>query len=198
MPSPKTDRRVKRTQKLLHEAMHQLMAEKRYDDITVQDLIDRADVGRSTFYAHYQSKEDLAVSTLIEMMDELMAAMEESDPQGYQVLPTRILFQHIEENYQIFQSMMRDRGMEFLFERGREFWAERIEERLETLLPDGHEPAVPVPLIASSVAGTFLVLLKWWLDNKLPYPAAEMARMTDQLILPGACRALGVTEDLVF
>jgi hypothetical protein len=56
MPNLKTDRRSQRTQRMLHEALMSLMQEMRYDEITVQNIIDRADVGRSTFYAHYRDK----------------------------------------------------------------------------------------------------------------------------------------------
>ena len=192
MTSEKTDRRINRTQKLLHNALHQLMGQKRYDDITVQDIIDRADVGRSTFYAHYQDKEDLAVSGLLEIMDGLNQAIAEADPQGRQLLPTHSLFEHIAGNPHAFEAMMRDRGMEFFFEKGKQFWAERLEERLQALLPPGHEPAVPIALIATSTAGTFVAILKWWLDNKMPYPADQITRMTDQLLLPGIWNALGI------
>src|SRR6202012_5392571 len=53
------DRRVRRTRDLLHRALLDLIAEKGYPHITVQDILDRADVGRSTFYTHYRDKEDL-------------------------------------------------------------------------------------------------------------------------------------------
>jgi AcrR family transcriptional regulator len=192
MSPEKTDRRINRTQKMLHEALHQLMGQKRYDDITVQDIIDRADVGRSTFYAHYQDKEDLAVSGLREIMENLNQAIVESDPQGLQLLPTLSLFEHIAENPHVFKIMMRDRGMEFFFDKSRQFWAERLEVRLQSLLPPGREPVVPIPLIAAATAGTFMTILKWWLDNRMPYPPDRMAEMTDRLLLPGIWNALGI------
>lgn len=55
------DRRVRRTRATLHRALIELMIERGYDRVTVQDVLDRADVGRSTFYAHYRSKDDLLV-----------------------------------------------------------------------------------------------------------------------------------------
>ncbi len=194
MSPQKADRRVKRTRNLLHQALHELMAQKRYDDITVQDIIDRADVGRSTFYAHYQDKEDLAVRELIRIMDELNQAIADSDPQGSQLLPTRGLFDHIAENPHIFMGMMRDRGMEFFFDKGQQYWAERIEERLQVLLPPGHEPDIPVMMIATTTAGTLVTMMRWWLDNKLPFSADQMAQFADQLILPGIWNALGIDE----
>jgi AcrR family transcriptional regulator len=67
MSRQKLDRRSQRTRKSLSEALAALMVEKRYDKITVQDIIDRANVGRSTFYAHFQDEEDLLVSGVMEV-----------------------------------------------------------------------------------------------------------------------------------
>ncbi len=59
MSTASTDRRVRRTRELLRSALLSLIQEKGYDRITVQDILDRADIGRSTFYAHYRDKDDL-------------------------------------------------------------------------------------------------------------------------------------------
>jgi AcrR family transcriptional regulator len=67
MPTPKPsskDRRVLRTQKLLRQALFALMGEKDYESITVQDILEKADVGRSTFYVHFRNKDDLLKSGL--------------------------------------------------------------------------------------------------------------------------------------
>lgn len=130
------DRRVRRTRRMLHQALRELMAEKRYDSITVQDILDQADVGRTTFYAHYQDKEDLATSMLIDLMDRLLSVLDEPGQEDQQILPTRILFKHIEENHEIFKGMMQGRGMELFLEKGKQFWAERVKARLQSLLPD--------------------------------------------------------------
>jgi AcrR family transcriptional regulator len=192
MPPEKTDRRVNRTQKLLHDALHQLMGQKRYDDITVQDIIDRADVGRSTFYAHFQDKEELAVSELTQIMENLNEAMEQSEQDSQRLLPALAIFKHVQGHKEIISSMLCDHGTAFFFDRGKEFWARRLEERLQTLLPPRREPAVPLPLIAECIAGMYLSLLKWWLENKMPYSAEQIAQMTEQMLLPGIWNALGV------
>lgn len=195
MDSKTTDRRVKRTRRLLQRALRELMAEKRYDRITVQDILDKADIGRTTFYDHYQDKEDLATSMLIELMEMLTQAVEETDLLEDQLFPTSFLFTHIEENLEYFKGMMQGRGMALFLEKGKKYWAERIEMRLRANFPGAETPAVPLALISDSAAGAFLLNLKWWLDNDLPFPAVKMAEFTDRLILPGVFEALGVERN---
>src|SRR5580765_1920865 len=69
MRNIKADRRSERTRQLLSAALIELMLEQRYDEITVQNIIDRANIGRSTFYAHYLDKEDLLVSGFTRVLD---------------------------------------------------------------------------------------------------------------------------------
>src|ERR1700682_4709851 len=72
----KLDRRVRRTRTSLHKALISLALEKHYDSITVQEVLDRADVGRSTFYTHFQSMEELLISGTQELRRTLHAALE--------------------------------------------------------------------------------------------------------------------------
>src|ERR1700757_5499961 len=65
------DRRVRRTRKLLHDAFLALVLEKGYEKTTIQDILDRADVGRSTFYVHFRDKEALLTSSFDGMGDQL-------------------------------------------------------------------------------------------------------------------------------
>ena len=72
MAKPKQDRRVQRTLKLLKEALIELILEKGYDSVTVQDITDRANLGRATFYFHYKDKDELLVEMLDEVVNELV------------------------------------------------------------------------------------------------------------------------------
>ena len=78
MKNDNIDRRVQRTRQLLNEALMALIVEKGYDAITVQNLIDRANLGRSTFYAHYQDKDDLLLSGMEEVVHSLIWGAENS------------------------------------------------------------------------------------------------------------------------
>lgn len=191
MPNLKSDRRSQRTQRTIHEALMSLLQEKRYDAITVQDIIDRADVGRSTFYAHYQDKEDLMASLLVHLMDVLSQMPGQSSSTGLErLLPTRDIFEHVQQNQQLFKGMVRGRGLELFFEKGQDYWSQKIAAELQALLPDGQQPAVPVPVTAHFVAGSFVMLLRWWLDNKMPYSPDEMDQIVQRLVMPGIQNSL--------
>jgi AcrR family transcriptional regulator len=186
MPNLKTDRRSQRTQRIIHEALMALIQEKRYDAITVQDIIDRADVGRSTFYAHYQDKEDLMASLLTHMMDVLSQMPGQASATGLErLLPTRDLFEHVQQNQHLFKGMLRGRGLEMFFEKGQDYWSQKIAAELQAILPDGKSPAVPVPVTAHFVAGSLVTILRWWLDNKMPYSPNEMDQIVKRLVMPG-------------
>jgi AcrR family transcriptional regulator len=185
MTNLKTDRRSQRTQRAIHEALMALMQEKRYDDITVQDIIDRADVGRSTFYAHFQDKENLMVSGLMRLMQILSEMVAEPSATGEpRLLPTRELFEHVQEHQNLFRGMVRGRGLELFYEKGQEYWSQKLTADLQARLPKGQQPTVPLPVLAQFIAGTFVTMLRWWLDNKMPYSPQEMDEMMQRLIMP--------------
>ena len=191
MPTPtKPDRRINRTRMTLFHALVDLMLEKRYEEITVQDIIDRANVGRSTFYTHFQDKEDLTVANLVNILDSLTRAIEQNSPSPQDFLPGPELFEHIRANFPLFKAMTSGRGLELFFEKGQEYWRERTTSRLQAMLPVGKEPSVPIPVLANHVSGTFVNLLKWWIDNKMPYSSERMAKIARTLIIPSIKTAL--------
>jgi AcrR family transcriptional regulator len=190
MSPKKIDRRINRTRTTLFQSLSELMIEKRYDDITVQDIIDRADVGRSTFYAHFQDKESLAEGMLVNILDSLTIAMEQNNPDLQNFLPGPELFEHIRRHFPIFKAMTSGRGLELFFQKGQEYWSARMAVRLQGMLPTGQSPKVPIPVLAHHVSGTFVNLLKWWIDNKMPYTSERMNEIVGVLVMPSIETAL--------
>ncbi len=92
------DRRVRRTRATLHRALIELMIEHGYDRVTVQDVLERADVGRSTFYAHYRSKDDLLVVSGTEY---LRAAIAERNSDS-----VRTLFDLAEGHPEVYRTLL--------------------------------------------------------------------------------------------
>lgn len=191
MKTQKDDRRSQRTRQALHQALFALMREKRYDAITVQDIIDRANVGRSTFYAHFVDKEDLARTNIEQVLDGLIQSSAPGAPGERGLIATAALFEHVREQFPLFQMQHGGLGLELFFERSQAYWSQKIERDLQGQLPPGKLPAVPMPILAHYVTGTWVTLLKWWLDNKMPYSPQRMDEIFQQLVLPGVAAALG-------
>ena len=94
------------------------------------------------------------------------------------------LFRHAQEYHPVYEALTWGRGVELLYKQGQSFLSRRIEADLAALLPPGVEPAIPLSILSTYVAGTLVTVLRWWLDHKMPYPPEHMDEMFHQLIMP--------------
>ncbi len=185
MKQEKTDRRSQRTKRLLAEAFTSLLREKTYDQIGVQDIIERADVGRSTFYAHYQDKEDLLVSELERMLDQLNAHASLDgffDPNGS---PVKQLFTHVQDYQPLYKALAWSKDIETLFKKGQAHLSKDFERLLTSSTQYRVSATVPLPVVCNYMAGSLVNLLRWWLDNNQPYSPEQMDTIFHQLVMPG-------------
>src|SRR4051794_37293083 len=109
----RNDRRSRRTRRTLGQALVDLMLEKRYDTITVQEIIDRANVGRSTFYAHYLDKEDLLQTEVSELVERLSMHMDHNAASNH-LIPSLELLTHLQDSYQLYRALVRGRAIEMV------------------------------------------------------------------------------------
>ena len=177
------DRRTQRTRQALSHALIALIQDKRYEAITVQDICERANVGRSTFYAHYQDKDDLLASNFQQMMESLGSQVEWRDSQFR--FPIAPLFQHVQEHHHLYKALAWGGGFDVLLRAGQQQWRTQIEKHLTTSLPPGHLPAIPLDVITVYLAGALQTMLLWWLERKMPYAPERMDEMFQQLVMPG-------------
>lgn len=171
------DRRVRRTRDLLHRALIALILEKGYGRITVQDILDRADIGRSTFYAHYQSKDDLLLKC---GLDHLRSMFAEDVPTGSNadsgpapiLLPALVLFRLADGNRRLYQALVGKRGSDFVVRSAVKMLSEVLTEHLRARLAikDEGQRDVAAAFLVSGLIG----LLTWWLDSAAPFTADEM------------------------
>ena len=198
MQNDKVDRRVLRTRQLLNQALLSLIVEQGYESITVQDIIDRANLGRSTFYAHYQCKDDLLLSGMEDVVHSLVWDLENSpeaaggDREDRQILSTLPMFSHVHAHYPLHKAVVGGRGIDVIVKSIQDHLSSHIQERIELLLPEGQTPSAPPLVIANYLAGALLALLKWWIDSNMPYPPERMDEMFQELAMPGVWAALGV------
>lgn len=178
------DRRVGRTQQLLFDALLALVQEKRYNKITVQEILDRANVGRSTFYAHFQDKDDLLTGNFATLaVGEVFAEMGKA-PQGEGdgkeeraisqqiVVPMLSLLQHARDNFHLYEALRDNDGMEVVLGTLRKSLVEIIAARVRVLRPDlddGRHNLVCHFLCEGAIA-TMLV----WLEDEQVVAAEEI------------------------
>jgi AcrR family transcriptional regulator len=178
------DRRTQRTRESLIHALLDLIEEKHYDQISVQDIVEHANVGRSTFYAHYENKDDLLNSGFEHLLDRLVQWIDLNEEDQIH-FDTSMLFRHAHGHYEIYRTLIWGTGFKLLIEDGQAALSKKIEARLKVLLPDEQFVDTPLPVLAYAIAGVLLALLKWWLDHKMPYPPEQMDAIFQRLMMPG-------------
>jgi AcrR family transcriptional regulator len=185
------DRRSRRTRRMLGNALVELMVEKRYDTITVQEIIDRANVGRSTFYAHYMDKEDLLQSQTAEVVASLSHLMDQGIGSN-RIVPSLEFLRHVREFYPHIRALARGRAIETVLKTMQAQLSLHVEARLARYMPPDHVPTVPLPVIAQYVAGVLLTLLRWWLEREMPESPEQLDEYFLQLVRPGVLATTGV------
>jgi AcrR family transcriptional regulator len=178
---PETDRRVRKTKQRLNEALNALMVEKGYDKVTVQDIINRADVGRSTFYAHYETKDDLLMSKIEHLKEDMHLALGDAPALTGPVIRCLPLFSHLSENHLIFKSMIGSHGIAKVSELVHAGLLQHVTEILERRSLEGDRHEVPVDVRAGFLTGSLLALAQWWLDRDIPYSPEQMDEMFQTL-----------------
>jgi len=176
----KQDRRSQRTRHLVGEAFVQLLREKGYSTITVSDIIQRADIGRSTFYSHFRDKEDLFVSQLDRVIEVLSHHL--PDQREIPFFPSLGLFRHVGEEYELYKAILWTPGIDLFVKHLQTSLSHRIEQGFQER---GRKFEIPIPVMASFIAGSFLTLLKWWLENKMVYSPEQMDGYFKKLTMMG-------------
>lgn len=195
------DRRVRRTRRRLREALIALILEKGYDPITIQDITDRADLSRATFYLHYRDKDELLANSLEAMFDELVASMKvpltpnmlTADGQP----PALLAFEHVQEHSALYKALLLgERGVTYVIYREINYLARIAEQHILSALPAEALARAPVALLAQHIAGSLFALIVWWLENDMPQTPETMARRFHQLAMPGVLYVAGLDVDI--
>jgi len=175
MPKKTIDRRVERTRQLLQNALSELILEKGYEKVTVQDVIDRANVGRSTFYAHFEDKEQLLLSGF----EPLRAEFEEFlEGRTYDKESPWAL------SLSMFQRVQKQQGGYITLTHIQKFLYGYLLDHLRLALPNKNKN-IPPELLAHYVASSFIALMTWWIDNNYPCSPEQMNEYFRQLVEPG-------------
>jgi AcrR family transcriptional regulator len=168
---------------MLRDALLTLIIQRGFDELTIEDITNQADLRRATFYLHYRTKEELLMTVLREIFDDLLRQLEPLRAKDRLAGKTQletfvILFQHVGENGDLYRVILNGQGGSAIMREIREYLAENVQKAL-------HSAPVPGEVIANTIVGAEIGVMAWWLDNGKPYPPEQMAEMLHRLLLKG-------------
>jgi AcrR family transcriptional regulator len=183
------DRRVVRTRARLHRALASLIQRKDYDSITVEDICTAADIGRSTFYAHFTCKDDLKRSgleqlrrTLLQQQREGLAAEGETPRFSLQ------MFKHARDHIDHYKALSRNRGGALALGVIRQMLSELLRDELVAMQGANADGEASRELILQYVIGAYMAVLVWWLDNGAKLPPEHVDAVFRRLTSGGLVR----------
>lgn len=191
MPLPRKrvkDRRIQKTQKLLREALVSLIHEKTYDSIVVKEILDRANVGRSTFYMHFRDKDELLVSGIHDMLRSVQPAGLPPSAKSYEQIIwfSLPIFEQINRHRRAGEARIGTRGRAIIHEHLQKVLAELIADDVKKNFQSRRKTAAQIPsdIVVQYVASTFILVLNWWVESRSPLPPKDVDDLFRVLILP--------------
>jgi AcrR family transcriptional regulator len=180
----KPDRRIRRTSSQLGNALVALIQDKPIDEVTVQEVLDRASVGRSTFYLHYRDKDDLFLSQLEDGLEMWTTVLSRKQEESRRVAPLEEFFAHVASARRLYRALVDSGRIHAFFELAQGYFARGIARRLKEIGPAN---LVQRELDARShaLAGSLLSLLKWWLDRGAKESPKAMDELFHQIVWSG-------------
>ncbi|NUT38706.1 MAG: TetR/AcrR family transcriptional regulator [Thermoactinospora sp.] len=173
------DRRVRRTRQAVQRALIELILDKGYDAVTVTDVINRADVGRSTFYAHFTDKQDVLFSNL----DELAFLRPDPAADGPLFAFSLPMLRHAREQDRLVRALLGRRGGSAVLARGERILSEVVRREL---LARGADQGMPLDLAVTCVVGAFMALLRGWADGEITATPEQLDAAFRRAAVPGA------------
>jgi AcrR family transcriptional regulator len=175
-----TDLRIRRTHKLLWEALMAELSERPIEEITVSDMCERAMVHRTTFYKHYEDKYALLEQGIRQMYDDLLAEEEHKPPSAYSIEhpPPYFmrLFEHAAQHQRFYKLMVCGEGIGRFQKLVKEYIADVVSTKMGELAQANQHFAVPIDMHAHYIAGATLSLIAWWLEHDMPFSPQQMAQ----------------------
>ena len=170
------DRRVKRTQHLLARALIALTLEKGYEDVTIRDITERADVGYATFFRHYHDKDELLKDVLDVVLTEIIDLLGSTQPAADPTTIGVLLFRYVQQQSEVVRVLLMSHA---LLQRSIEIATQNVVSE-HTFLPDS---VVPLEIAAHHIVASSISLIQWWLDHQMPYPPERMGVIYHELII---------------
>ncbi|MEJ8546888.1 TetR/AcrR family transcriptional regulator [Brevibacillus borstelensis] len=199
--SRKTDLRILRTKQSIRTAFYELIQEKGYEAITIQDIADRAIINRNTFYLHYQNKPDLLNTCMDELLSELKNAVIlcpiHMNPFSISILEIvmQAILEHISSNITFYYAMLIEENRIYQFRT-------KVESIIKDKLNEGWNPvqgnsplAISKELLLEFLVSSFMGIVIWWIKNDRPLPAGEVSFQFSRIVAYGHFKAAGIAVE---
>lgn len=191
------DLRVRRTRKLLREALMLVVEEKGYEAVSVREVAERAMVNRATFYAHYEDKYDLLLDIIGEMFEPVRNSPPPTEPDSASALAElreRLVgvLEHIAAHSGFYRGVLGDGGSARVRADLRTYLEGLLRQQFRVSGVEAEGARVPPEFVVGCASASALGMLSWWLENGTPYPAREIAARWSDLLAPGVHHALGL------
>lgn len=184
---PKMDRRIQRTRDLLQKALIELIDERGYDAITIQDIVERANIGRTTFYKHYNGKDDLFMSCHEAIVSSFQFERLYTHPLSREELLEReapprltLAFQHLDETRARLTPIFHGKDGPMILKQIRDRSAKEIEANLRAVMHKADD-SIPLDILASYLAGAQLALVLWWLEKRRAHTSKDLVQALHRL-----------------
>ena len=189
------DRRVQRTQQLLRTSLFSLIQEKGFERLSVQDILDRANIGRATFYAHFDNKEDLLLSGFDALRKQLRdlqrAAHSGGAPHDDQTFAySRDLIGHVHEFRDLFKAMVGKKSGAVVQSALRKLVIDLVRDDLKGMSQKAEGRNAAKDAVAEFIAGGLMGLLFWWLEARERIGVEEMNALFRRFAVPAARASL--------
>jgi AcrR family transcriptional regulator len=165
MPSRRSDPRARRTCQRLGNALVELIRDKPIEAITVQEVLDRAKVGRSTFYVHYRDKNDLLFSQLALFLEVMSTRLSEQKERSSRLVAIEEMFEHIGGQNRMYAALAEAGRLQDFYDLAQDAFARGIARRLRELGVARRMPRTELAVRATALAGSLLALMRWWIER---------------------------------
>lgn len=193
--SKKMDPRVIRTRQLLRDALVELIDEQGYEKITVQDITQRANLNRATFYLHYRDKLDLLYQSSEEILHELVGSIHPTveEKKDFDLLPHydqphetfMHLFEQIALNSKLYKVYLTEKDIPYFSAGLKKIIIDFVSSGIQLMEPDDQKLTVPREMAIRFYAAAFLEVIVWWLENDMPYTPKFMATQLMRITIKG-------------
>ena len=193
----KTGLRIIRSKHSIKKAFIELLNEKGYEKITIQDIADKAMINRNTFYLHYQNKPDLLNRSMDELLEELNITLNLCSSSKTPVSGSKleqlmqIILEKIQNNIPFYKALLLDENRIYGFQ-------SKMEEIIKKTVADGLDNTqlkISKELLLQYIASTFMGIVIWWVKNDLSYTPKELASQFGKILTHGHLKAAGISID---